>query len=171
MVQFRHAQREIQFKIVYYGPALGGKTTNLEALHEIADPEGNTQLVSLKTAEDRTLFFDFLPFNLGEIQGYQIRYQVYTVPGQVNYNTTRKVVLAGTDAIIFVADSQPDRAQENYISWENMRANLLANKLDLAQTTVIIQCNKQDLPGILSPEQVLAAMRVEGVAHTLAGRR
>ncbi len=106
MVQFRHAQREIQFKIVYYGPALGGKTTNLEALHEIADPEGNTQLVSLKTAEDRTLFFDFLPFNLGEIQGYQIRYQVYTVPGQVHYNTTRKVVLAGTDAIIFVADSQ-----------------------------------------------------------------
>ena len=168
MVQFRHAQREIQFKIVYYGPALGGKTTNLQALHEIADPEGNTQLVSLKTAEDRTLFFDFLPFNLGEIQGYQIRYQVYTVPGQVHYNTTRKVVLAGTDALIFVADSSPDRAQENYISWENMRANLLANKMDLAQTTVIIQCNKQDLPGILSPEQVLAAMKVDGVPHTLA---
>src|SRR5512137_2049593 len=131
MVQFRHAQREIQFKVVYYGPALGGKTTNLEALHEITDPENKTQLVSLKTAEDRTLFFDFLPFDVGEIQGYHIRFQVYTVPGQVHYNTTRKVVLVGTDAVIFVADSQPDRAEENYISWENMKANLIANKLDI----------------------------------------
>ena len=168
MVQFKHTQREIQFKVVYYGPALGGKTTNLEALHELTDPRGETQLVSLKTAEDRTLFFDFLPFDVGEIQGYHIRFQVYTVPGQVHYNTTRKVVLAGSDAVIFVADSQPDRAQENFISWENMKANLLANKMDLSQTTTVIQCNKRDLPGIMTPEEVLAAMRVTGPAVTLA---
>lgn len=168
MVQFRHGTKEIQFKVVYYGPALGGKTTNLEALHEITDPDGQTQLVSLKTAEDRTLFFDFLPFDLGEIQGYGIRYQVYTVPGQVHYNTTRKVVLAGTDAIIFVADSQPDRAEENYISWENMKANLLANKLDMAQTPFIIQCNKRDLPNALPQEEVLRIMRVDGATVTLA---
>ncbi len=168
MVQFRHAQKEIQFKVVYYGPALGGKTTNLEALHEITDPQGDSQLVSLKTAEDRTLFFDFLPFDLGEIQGYHIRFQVYTVPGQVHYNTTRKVVLAGTDALIFVADSQPGRAQENYISWENMKANLLANKMDLSQTPVVIQCNKRDLPGIMTPEAVLAAMKADGFPVALA---
>lgn len=168
MVQFRHAQREIQFKVVYYGPALGGKTTNLEALHEITDPEGRTQLVSLKTSEDRTLFFDFLPFDLGEVQGYHIRFQVYTVPGQVHYNTTRKVVLAGTDALIFVADSQTDRAMENFIAWENMKANLLANKMDLGQVPVVVQCNKRDLPGVLSQEQILKAMKVEAGAVTMA---
>jgi signal transduction histidine kinase/signal recognition particle receptor subunit beta len=168
MAQFRHAQREIQFKVVYYGPALGGKTTNLEALHELTDPEGKTQLVSLKTAEDRTLFFDFLPFDLGEIQGYHIRFQVYTVPGQVHYNTTRKVVLSGADAIVFVADSQTDRAMENFISWENMKANLLANKMDLRQTPVVVQCNKRDLPGVLSPERILKAMKVEDYPVMLA---
>ncbi len=161
MVQFRHAQREIQFKVVYYGPALGGKTTNLEALHEITDPEGQTELVSLKTAEDRTLFFDFLPFDLGEVQGYHIRFQVYTVPGQVHYNTTRKVVLSGADAIVFVADSQPERAKENFISWENMKANLIANKMDLAQIPVVVQCNKQDLPDALDRDEILKIMRAE----------
>jgi signal transduction histidine kinase/signal recognition particle receptor subunit beta len=168
MVQFRHAQREIQFKVVYYGPALGGKTTNIEALYEITDPEKKTQLVSLKTAEDRTLFFDFLPFDLGEVQGYHIRLQVYTVPGQVHYNTTRKVVLAGADAIVFVADSQPDRAKENFISWENMKSNLIANKMELAQIPVVIECNKQDLPEALPPAQVLAEMKVGDVPATQA---
>jgi len=163
MVQFRHAQKEIQFKVVYYGPALGGKTTNLEGLHEITDPEGETQLVSLKTSEDRTLFFDFLPFDLGEIQGYKIRVQVYTVPGQVHYNTTRKVVLAGADAIIFVADSQRRQAQENFVSWENLKDNLLTNRMDIAALPMIIQCNKQDLPDVLDAGEVLKAMRVEGL--------
>ena len=163
MVQFRHAQREIQFKVVYYGPAMGGKTTNIEALHEITDPDDKTQLVSLKTAEDRTLFFDFLPFDLGEVQGYRIRFQVYTVPGQVHYNTTRKVVLAGADAIIFVADSTPDRLKENFISWENMKANLMANKMDVGQIPVVIQANKRDLPGVASVDEVLGAMKAEGL--------
>lgn len=179
MVQFRHTQREIQFKVVYYGPAMGGKTTNLEALNEISDPEGRTQVVSMKTSEDRTLFFDFLPFDLGEIQGYRIRLQVFTVPGQVHYNTTRKVVLAGADAIIFVADSQADQGENNFIAWENMKANLLANKMDLKEIPVVVQCNKQDLPGAQGCAEVLAGMRLadlpalgasaltgEGVAET-----
>jgi signal transduction histidine kinase/signal recognition particle receptor subunit beta len=168
MVQFRHAQREIQFKVVYYGPAMGGKTSNLEALHELSDPEGRTQVVSMKTSDDRTLFFDFLPFDLGEVQGYHIRLQVFTVPGQVQYNTTRKVVLAGSDAVIFVADSQREQGENNFISWENMKANFLANKMDLKDIPVVIQCNKQDLPGVMGPEEVLEKIRVEGHPVTLA---
>ncbi len=164
MVQFRNAEREIQFKIVYYGPALGGKTTNIEALHEITDPEGASSLTSLKTSEDRTLFFDFLPFELGEIQGYNIRIQIYTVPGQVHYNTTRKVVLSGADGIVFVADSAPNRLQENFTSFENMKSNLLANRMNLDHIPVVIQCNKRDLPGAAPVALILAAMRLEAKA-------
>jgi len=160
MVQFRNREKEILFKIVYYGPALGGKTTNLEVLHKITDPEGHTTLTSLKTAEDRTLFFDLLPFDLGEIHGYHIRMQVYTVPGQVHYNTTRKIVLSGADSIIFIADCQPARLEESYVSWENMKANLLANSMNLDDIPVIIQGNKQDLPGAVSPEALLKALRL-----------
>ncbi len=161
MVQFRSAEREIQFKIVYYGPALGGKTTNIEALHEITDPEAKSALTSLKTSEDRTLFFDFLPFELGEIQGYQIRIQIYTVPGQVHYNTTRKVVLAGADGIVFVADSAPNRLQENFTAYENMKANLLANRMSATDIPVVVQCNKRDLPDASPVPLILAAMRLD----------
>jgi signal transduction histidine kinase/signal recognition particle receptor subunit beta len=162
MVQFRNQEKEILFKIVYYGPALGGKTTNIESLHEITDPEGQTKVTSLKTAEDRTLFFDLLPFDLGDIQGYHIRVQIYTVPGQVHYNTTRKIVLSGADSIVFVADSQADRLEENFIAWENMKANLLANKMNLDEMPVIIQCNKRDLENIASPETMLKGMKISG---------
>ncbi len=162
MVQFRAAEREIQFKIVYYGPALGGKTTNIEALHELTDPEGKSALTSLKTSEDRTLFFDFLPFELGEIQGYQIRIQIYTVPGQVHYNTTRKVVLAGADGIVFVADSASNRLQENFTAFENMKANLLANRMNAAEIPVVVQCNKRDLPDASPVPAILSAMRLGG---------
>lgn len=155
MVQFRNQEKEILFKIVYYGPALGGKTTNLETLHKITDPEGKATLTSLKTAEDRTLFFDLLPFDLGEIQGYRIRIQVYTVPGQVHYNTTRKIVLAGADAIIFVADSQVEKLNENRVSFENMKANLLANKMKFEGMPLVIQCNKTDLKNIASKSEIL----------------
>ncbi len=161
MVQFRNREKEILFKVVYYGPALGGKTTNLEVLHKITDPEGLTTLTSLKTAEDRTLFFDLLPFDLGEIQGYHIRMQVYTVPGQVHYNTTRKIVLSGADSIIFVADSQPDRMKDNYVSWENMKANLLGNSMNLDTIPVIIQGNKQDLAGAVGAETLLKGMQLK----------
>ncbi len=168
MVQFRSTEREILFKVVYYGPALGGKTTNLEALHEITDPESKTQLTSLKTSEDRTLFFDFLPFELGEIEGYRIRIQLYTVPGQVQYNTTRKVVLAGADGIVFVADSSPDRLRENFTAWENMKANLLANRMALETLGVVIQANKRDLPESAPVDQILHTMRAEGTPVTEA---
>jgi hypothetical protein len=161
MVQFRNAEREIQFKIVYYGPALGGKTTNIEALHEITDVEGKSSVTSLKTSEDRTLFFDFMPFELGEIQGYKIRIQIYTVPGQVHYNTTRKVVLAGADGVVFVADSAPTRLQENYTSYENMKSNLLANRMNTSDIPVVIQCNKRDLPDASPIPLILAAMRLD----------
>lgn len=155
MVQFKNQEKEIVFKIVYYGPALGGKTTNLETLHKITDPEGKTKLTSLKTSEDRTLFFDLLPFDLGEIQGYKIRIQVYTVPGQVNYNTTRRIVLAGADAIIFVADSQYHKLDENRVSFENMKANLLANKMKFEELPLVIQCNKCDLENIAPKGQIV----------------
>lgn len=161
MVQFRSAEREIQFKVVYYGPALGGKTTNIEALHEITDAEGKSSLTSLKTSEDRTLFFDFMPFELGEIHGYKIRIQIYTVPGQVHYNTTRKVVLSGADGIVFVADSAPNRLQENYTSFENMKSNLLANRMNTSEIPVVIQCNKRDLPDASPIPLILTAMRLE----------
>ncbi|HQO19993.1 MAG TPA: ATP-binding protein [Acidobacteriota bacterium] len=161
MVQFRNREKEILFKVVYYGPALGGKTTNLEVLHKITDPDGHTTLTSLKTAEDRTLFFDLLPFDLGEIQGYHIRVQVYTVPGQVHYNTTRKIVLSGADSIIFVADSQPAKMKDNYVSWENMKANLMANSMNLETIPVIIQGNKQDLAGAVGEETLLKGMQLK----------
>jgi len=165
MVQFRNQEKEILFKVVYYGPALGGKTTNLETLHQITDPEGITKMTSLKTAEDRTLFFDLLPFDLGEIQGYHIRIQVYTVPGQVHYNTTRKIVLSGADSIVFVADSQRERLEENRISWENMKTNLLENKMNPDDIPVIVQCNKIDLEGTASPEEILEALNLDGHRH------
>lgn len=161
MVQFRNQEKEIIFKIVYYGPALGGKTTNLETLHKITDPEGKNKLTSLKTSEDRTLFFDLLPFDLGEIQGYKIRIQVYTVPGQVHYNTTRRIVLSGADAIIFVADSQISRLSENKVSWENMKANLLTNKMNLETLPLVIQCNKIDLENIASKEEIIEKIGIK----------
>lgn len=160
MVQFRNQEKEIIFKVVYYGPALGGKTTNIETLHKITDPEGKTKVTSLKTAEDRTLFFDLLPFDLGEIQGYHIRIQVYTVPGQVHYNTTRKIVLSSADSVVFVADSRKERLEENYVSWENMKANLLANKMNIDDLPIIIQCNKLDLPNKAREEEIVQKIGV-----------
>jgi signal transduction histidine kinase/signal recognition particle receptor subunit beta len=162
MVQFRNKEKEIIFKIVYYGPALGGKTTNLETLHKITDPEGKTTLTSLKTSEDRTLFFDLLPFDLGEIQGYNIRVQVYTVPGQVHYNTTRKIVLTGADSIIFVADSEMSRLDDNRVSFENMKANLLSNRMNINEIPIIIQCNKIDLKEIADEKTIVEKIGFDG---------
>ncbi len=154
MVQFRTEDHLILFKLVYYGPALGGKTTSLKSLHSIVDPEGKGQLVSLKTQEDRTLFFDFLPLKVEGISGYDIQFQLYTVPGQVQYDVMRRHVLAGADGIIFVADSQPGRSGDNLISWENMRANLMANNLDLNNMPVVLQANKQDIEHPSPPEAI-----------------
>jgi len=120
MVQFNFNERTIKAKVVYYGPAQSGKTTNLEQIHRLTDPAGNNRLVSLNTAQDRTLFFDLLPFSLGAVSGYDFKVQLYTVPGQVQYNATRRVVLAGADAVVFVADSRKSSAKEDQAAFENM---------------------------------------------------
>src|SRR5262245_32407940 len=119
MAQWNHAERTLTAKLVYYGPALGGKTTNLQSIHRITDPESKSELVSLKTTGDRTLFFDLLPFDLGRLFGYDVRMQLYTVPGQVAYNSTRRIVLGGADGVAFVADSAPGRERDNRAALEN----------------------------------------------------
>ena len=145
MVQFNFSERTIKAKVVYYGPPQSGKTTNLEQIHRISDPEGENRLISLNTAQDRTLFFDLLPFSLGTVSGYDFKIQLYTVPGQVQYNATRRVVLAGADAVVFVADSQKSMARENLAAFENMKVNLLANRLVPEKVPLVLQYNKQDL--------------------------
>ena len=116
MAQWSRADRTLFTKIVYYGPAFGGKTTNLEVLHQITDPESRCQLLSVQTADDRTLFFDLLPFDLGQILGFQVAMKIYAVPGQVRYETTRQVVLTGADAVVFVADSSRRREEQTHSS-------------------------------------------------------
>jgi signal recognition particle receptor subunit beta len=148
MVQFNFAEKTIKAKVVYYGPAKSGKTTNLEQIHRLTDPAGHNSLVSLNTAQDRTLFFDLLPISLGQVSGYEFKIQVYTVPGQVQYNATRRVVLAGADAIVFVADSRKSMAKENIAAFENMKVNLLANRLVPEKVPLVLQYNKRDLPDI-----------------------
>jgi signal recognition particle receptor subunit beta len=153
MVQFNFSERTIKAKVVYYGPPQSGKTTNLEQIHRISDPGGENRLISLNTAQDRTLFFDLLPFSLGTVSGYDFKIQLYTVPGQVQYNATRRVVLAGADAVVFVADSQKSMARENLAAFENMKVNLLANRLVPEKVPLVFQYNKQDLePLIPRPE-------------------
>jgi signal recognition particle receptor subunit beta len=154
MVQFNFAERTIKAKVVYYGPAQSGKTTNLEHIHRLTDPAGNNRLISLNTAQDRTLFFDLLPFSLGAISGYDFKVQLYTVPGQVQYNATRRVVLAGADAVVFVADSRRSAQKENVAAFENMKVNLLANRLVPEKLPLVLQYNKQDLPDLLSSAEL-----------------
>ena len=149
MVQFNFSERTIKAKVVYYGPPQSGKTTNLEQIHRLTDPDGTNRLISLNTAQDRTLFFDLLPFSLGTVSGYDFKIQLYTVPGQVQYNATRRVVLAGADAVVFVADGQKSMARENVAAFENMKVNLLANRLVPEKTPLVIQYNKQDLPELM----------------------
>jgi signal recognition particle receptor subunit beta len=149
MVQFNFSERTIKAKVVYYGPPQSGKTTNLEQIHRLTDPEGANRLISLNTAQDRTLFFDLLPFSLGKVSGYDFKIQLYTVPGQVQYNATRRVVLAGADAVVFVADSQKTMARENVTAFENMKVNLLANRLVPEKVPLVLQYNKRDLGDLL----------------------
>jgi signal recognition particle receptor subunit beta len=148
MVQFNFSERTIKAKVVYYGPPQSGKTTNLEQIHKLTDPEGSNRLISLNTAQDRTLFFDLLPFSLGTVSGYDFKIQLYTVPGQVQYNATRRVVLAGADAVVFVADSHKPMARENVAAFENMKVNLLANRLVPEKVPLVFQYNKQDLEAL-----------------------
>lgn len=149
MAQFNYNTREIIAKVVYYGPSVGGKTTNLQWLHSKLDPRSVGKLFSLETEADRTLFFDLLPINLGNIKGMDLRLKVYTVPGQVKYNSTRKMVLTGADAVTFVADSDVKRHKENVESLKNLAENLAANGLNIRTIPLVLQYNKRDLPNIL----------------------
>jgi signal recognition particle receptor subunit beta len=154
MALFNYATKEITLKVVYYGPGLSGKTTNLQYLHEILDPNKKGKLISLATETDRTLFFDFLPVELGKLKDFSIRFQLYTVPGQVKYNSTRKIVLKGADAIVFVADSQKVMREANMESFANMEENLIANNLDADDIPFIFQYNKRDLSNIMSVHEL-----------------
>jgi len=154
MALFNYATKEITIKIVFYGPGLSGKTTNLQYLHSVFEPNRRGKLLSLATEADRTLFFDFLPVELGKISDFSIRFQLYTVPGQVRYNATRKLVLKGADAIVFVADSQREMREQNKESFKNMGENLIANNIDPDDLTVILQYNKRDLTNILSIDEL-----------------
>ncbi len=149
-----YASREINCKIVYYGPGLCGKTTNLQFVYQKTAPDAKGKMISLATETERTLFFDFLPLSLGEIRGFKTRFHLYTVPGQVFYDASRKLILKGVDGVIFVADSQEERIEANIESLENLRLNLSEQGYDLDKLPYIIQYNKRDVPGALPVEEL-----------------
>jgi len=162
MSTINFANREINFKIVYYGPGLSGKTTNLKWVYNRI-PEGRKgEMVSLATEDERTLFFDFLPLDLGEVKGFKTRFHLYTVPGQVFYNASRKLILRGVDGIVFVADSAPNRLRANAESMRNMRENLAEYGLKVEDIPTVLQVNKRDLPDALPVEMVQAVVDPEG---------
>ena len=151
-------KREVQAKIVYYGPARGGKTTNLEYVNKSMEQKVKSKLINIKTYGDRTLFFDFLPIGIGQIQGYDVLIQLYTVPGQVKYNSTRRLVLRGVDGIVFVADSMKLRRKDNLLSLKNLQENLIGYQKDIFNIPLVLQYNKRDLEGSgidLLPMEVL----------------
>jgi signal transduction histidine kinase/signal recognition particle receptor subunit beta len=158
MAQINFAGKEILTKVVYYGPALCGKTTNLQILHRVTDPERKTKLFSINTDQDRTLFFDLLPLSLGRIQGYRVKLQIYTVPGQVHYSSTRRAVLAGADAVVFVADSTRGKMDTNAESLRDLSVNLPYNGLDMATLPLVIQYNKRDVEDIYSLAEMEAVL-------------
>jgi signal transduction histidine kinase/signal recognition particle receptor subunit beta len=163
MVQFDNQYRQIKIKVVYYGPAMGGKTTCLQHIHRVTDPARRTKLYSLNTASDRTLFFDLLSLNLGRIRGYRLALQLYTVPGQVQYNATRRAVLSGADGVVFVADSDVEQRQANVESIENLWDNLLANGIDKESIPLILHFNKRDLPTVMTVEEMDAEINTRKV--------
>ena len=158
MALVNHTTREINAKIVYYGPGLCGKTTNIHLIYHRIAPGQRGKLISLATETDRTLFFDFLPVELGTIKNYKVRFHLYTVPGQVFYNATRKLVLKGADGVIFVADSQRAMLDANLESMTNLRDNFAEQGVNLSDFPMVIQYNKRDLPDILSTQELNAAM-------------
>jgi len=170
MTFINYAAREINCKIVYYGPGLCGKTTNIQWVHEKTRAEAKGKLISLATETDRTLFFDFLPIELGTIRGFRTRFHLYTVPGQVFYDASRKLILKGVDGVVFVADSQEMRMDANTDSIQNLRENLKDHGFDLDTIPYALQLNKRDLPSAVPAEELKQALRVknEPVFETVA---
>jgi signal recognition particle receptor subunit beta len=158
-----YASREINCKIVYYGPGLCGKTTNLQHVYQQTAPEAKGKMISLATETERTLFFDFLPLALGEIRGFKTRFHLYTVPGQVFYDASRKLILKGVDGVVFVADSQEERLDANIESMENLKVNLEEQGYQLEQLPFVIQYNKRDLPNATSVAELRELLNPDGV--------
>ncbi len=154
MTFINYAAKEINCKIVYYGPGLGGKTTNLQYIYSKTSPDAKGKMISLATETDRTLFFDFLPLDLGTIRGFTTRFHLYTVPGQVFYDASRKLILKGADGVIFVADSQEERMESNVESIRNLESNLKQHGLDLATLPYALQFNKRDLPNAMPTDEL-----------------
>jgi signal recognition particle receptor subunit beta len=158
-----YSAREINCKIVYYGCGLCGKTTNLQYIYEKTNPESKGKMISLATETERTLFFDFLPLSLGEIKGFKTRFHLYTVPGQIFYDASRKLILKGVDGIVFVVDSQAERMDANIESFENMKENLHEHGYDIEQIPYVIQYNKRDLPSAVPVEEIRKLLNPQGV--------
>ncbi|HUF13673.1 MAG TPA: ADP-ribosylation factor-like protein [Longimicrobiales bacterium] len=156
MSMINYASREINCKIVYYGPGLSGKTTNLEYVYEKVSPETRGKMISLATETERTLFFDFLPVDLGSIRGFKTRFHLYTVPGQVYYNASRRLILKGVDGVVFVADSQVERMDANIASMQNLFENLQEYGYDPHTIPIVLQYNKRDLPNAVPMEELRA---------------
>jgi len=154
MTFINYAAKEINCKIVYYGPGLGGKTTNLQHIYTKTAPERKGKMISLATETDRTLFFDFLPLDLGSIRGFTTRFHLYTVPGQVFYDASRKLILKGVDGVIFVADSQPERMEANIESIRNLESNLSDYGLKLTDMPYALQFNKRDIPNVMASDEM-----------------
>jgi len=176
-MQISMSDREITLKVVYYGPALSGKTTNLQQLHRLIDPGARGRMVTLDTTDDRTLYFDFLPIEFDTQSGFSVKLKVFTVPGQVMHKATRKIVLAGADAVAFIADSARSSASANAYSWRDMEANLRSNGVDFAAIPKVCQFNKRDLDDVKPLEEIkeqwqevpafaAVAMRGDGVIET-----
>jgi mutual gliding-motility protein MglA len=161
MTFINYAAREINCKIVYYGPGLGGKTTNIQYVYERTGNAAKGKLISLATETDRTLFFDFLPIEFGAIRGFRTRFHLYTVPGQVFYDASRKLILKGVDGVVFVADSQEIRMDANVESIRNLNDNLKEHGYDLAKVPYVLQLNKRDLPTAVPVPQMAAALRIK----------
>lgn len=157
--------KEVQVKVVYYGPGRGGKTTNLEYINTRFKERVKSEMVSIKTYGDRTLFFDFLPFDVGKIKGYDVRIQLYTVPGQVKYNATRRLVLKGVDGIVFVADSMAVRREKNLLSLKSLQENLAAHNKNIFRVPLVLQYNKRDLK-----DQGIPLLPIETLEKDLNGR-
>ena len=158
-----YSSREINCKLVYYGPGLCGKTTNLQYIYQKTAPDAKGKMISLATETERTLFFDFLPLSLGEIRGFKTRFHLYTVPGQVFYDASRKLILKGVDGVVFVADSQVERMEANIESMENLRTNLVEQGYNLDKLPYVVQYNKRDLPNAVPVEELRELLNPGGM--------
>jgi mutual gliding-motility protein MglA len=172
MTFINYASREINCKIVYYGPGLCGKTTNLQYIYDKTNPNAKGKLISLATETDRTLFFDFLPLELGTVRGFRTRFHLYTVPGQVFYDASRKLILKGVDGVIFVADSQVERMDANVESVENLQTNLRSQGYDINTIPFVLQLNKRDLPNVAPVDEMkhLLMRKEEPVFEAVAAK-